>query len=104
MTRGSADDLRLNGLVVTAHADYRNAGGIPVTYWILTYEKDGTRLAFRGDGPTDADALDEVRRKFAKHTDKLHHAPACPANHYCGERAPTGPCNCGAVEFARGAS
>lgn len=37
----------------------------------------------------------------AERTDKLHHAPMCPANHYHGQRAPTGRCTCGADEIER---
>lgn len=33
--------------------------------------------------------------------DDLHHAPACPANHYHKCRVPTGPCNCGARAMAQ---
>jgi hypothetical protein len=56
--------------------------------------------AFKGEGKTDGDALDQVRAAYAKATDNLHHAPRCPANHYHGMRAPTGPCTCGAVQLA----
>lgn len=35
-----------------------------------------------------------VRRQIV---DSLHHAPCCPANHYCRMRLVFRPCNCGAA-------
>lgn len=32
--------------------------------------------------------------------DNLHHAPACPANHFHQMRLPTGRCSCGATKSA----
>ena len=34
--------------------------------------------------------------------DELHHAPACPANHYHKQRLPTGRCTCGAANHEAG--
>ncbi len=94
--RGSADDLRKLGMTVAVHNDYR-LGGIAYTFWLMTVEVDGTLRAFKGEGTTDAEALDVIRAKYAEATDTLHHAPLCPANHYHGQKAPTGKCSCGAV-------
>ena len=33
---------------------------------------------------------------WKKGCDNLHHAPACPANHYHFKQRPFGPCTCGA--------
>lgn len=103
--RSCADDLRAKGLTVAVHNDYRQDGESR-TFWLMTYEddtdgRDKHRRAFKGEGKDDAEALDQIRGRFAEYTDKLHHAPMCPANHYHGTRAPTGPCSCGAVQMAK---
>ena len=69
------------------------------TFWLLTIKVDNHTRAYKGEGSTDAEALDIIRAAYAKDTDKLHHAPLCPANHYCGQRPPIGSCSCGAVEL-----
>ena len=94
--RSCADDLRKLGLKVAVHNDY-SLNGVPHTFWLMTVERDGLTLAFKGEGETDQDALDQIRAAWAKLTDKRHHAPMCPANHYHGQRAPTYDCTCGAV-------
>lgn len=33
--------------------------------------------------------------------DDYHHAPACPANHWCMQRLVFTPCNCGAAFYAQ---
>lgn len=55
------------------------------------------------NGPTifDGEVSGERLRKAAIKTgdfafDELHHAPACPANHYHHMRLPIGGCTCGA--------
>lgn len=95
--RSCPNDLRKAGLAVAVHNDYK-LDGLAHTFWLMTCERDGQLIAFKGEGKTDQEALDLIRAAWAKATDKLHHAPVCPANHYCGQRAPTGPCNCGAME------
>jgi hypothetical protein len=55
-----ADDLRALGWTVAVHNDYRKDGE-PFTFWLLT--KDGRAL--KGEGRTDAEALDAVRRQLA---------------------------------------
>lgn len=103
--RGSPADLRAKGCTVAVHNDYR-LDGKAMTFWLLTYDTGrddtfGCRIvrSFKGEGETDAEALDKVRAAFAAVTDNHHHAPMCPANHYHGMRAPTGPCTCGAVRM-----
>lgn len=53
----SADDLRDMGLSVAVHNDYR-LNGKRHTFWLFT-RADG--MSFKGEGPTDASALNEVR-------------------------------------------
>lgn len=93
---GNAEDLRAKGFAVAVHNDYRQ-GGKKMTFWVVTREGPDGIEAFKGEGETDADALGLIRAKVAQKYDKLKHAPMCPANHYCGQRAPSGPCNCGAA-------
>ena len=51
-----ADDIRALGWVVAVHNDYR-LDGEAHTFWLFT--KDGR--AIKGEGRTDAEALDRVR-------------------------------------------
>lgn len=99
--RGSPDDLRELGLQVAVHNDSR-LNGERYTFWLMTYTPPGdyrrATYAFRGEGKTDREALDQIRARFAELTDNRHHAPLCAANHFHGRRAPTGPCSCGAEE------
>ena len=93
--RSTPNDLRRAGLAVATHNDYRLSGE-QHTFWLMTIERDGQLLAFKGEGKTDQEALDLIRAAWAKLTDKRHHAPMCPANHYHGMKAPTYTCTCGA--------
>lgn len=64
-----ADDLRAAGFVVAAHYD----GGSPAdryTVWLLTIEVMDIRVALRGSGKTDAEALDQIRREFSRRWEK----------------------------------
>lgn len=84
--------------MVAVHNDYK-VGGVDHTFWLMTFEgKDKKVIAYKGEGKSDTEALDQIRARFANDHDRLHHAPLCPANHYHGSRAPTGECNCGAKE------
>ena len=95
--RSCPDDLREKGLSVAVHNDYR-LDGERYTFWLMTAEHNGQTIALKGEGKTDEEALDLIRAAWAKLTDKLHHAPMCPANHYHGQRAPTYRCTCGATD------
>jgi hypothetical protein len=53
----SPDDLRAAGLMVAVHNDYR-LHGQPHTFWLFT---DSTGMSFKGEGRTDAEALEQVR-------------------------------------------
>lgn len=99
--RSCPDDLREAGLMVATHNDYMLNGERHV-FWMMTVgHGKATTLAFIGEGKTDQEALDVIRAKWAEHSDKLHHAPMCPANHYHGQRAPTYRCTCGAAKEAK---
>jgi hypothetical protein len=52
-----ADDLRADGWAVAVHNDYRMSG-LPHTFWLMTKG----HVCIKGEGPTDADALNEIRR------------------------------------------
>lgn len=54
------DDLRAQGWTVAVHNDYR-LDGKGYTFWLVT--KDGRAL--KGEGPTDADALHQIRKQLA---------------------------------------
>ena len=53
------DDIRAAGYTVAVHNDYRQDGR-PHTFWLFT---DDYR-AVKGEGPTDAEALNIVRAKL----------------------------------------
>ncbi len=60
---GSADDLRARGLSVAVHNDYR-LNGKKCTFWLFI---DGaTGMSYKGEGSTDAEALNQVRDLLAK--------------------------------------
>ena len=60
LAAGSADDIRALGWAVAVHNDYR-LGGIPHTFWLFTKGE----IAVKGEGRTDAEALDQVRAAIA---------------------------------------
>ena len=57
------DDLRAKGWVVAVHNDYR-VSGIPYTFWLFTHRHSPRSI--RGEGESDAEALDEVRREIER--------------------------------------
>ena len=56
LEEASPDDIRKQGWAVAVHNDYR-MNGEPHTFWLFT--KEGR--AVKGEGRTDADALNAVR-------------------------------------------
>jgi hypothetical protein len=56
--RACADDIRALGWTVAVHNDYVLAGA-PMTFWLFTYPRTGRFV--KGEGCTDAQALDQVR-------------------------------------------
>jgi hypothetical protein len=57
----SPTDIREAGWMVAVHNDYRQAG-VLYTFWL--FAKDGRCV--KGEGRTDAEALDQVRDGIAK--------------------------------------
>jgi len=55
----SPDDIRVAGWMVAVHNDYRQDSELH-TFWLFT---KGDR-AVKGEGKSDAEALNEVRRKL----------------------------------------
>jgi hypothetical protein len=55
----SPDDLRAAGWSVAVHNDYR-LNGENMTFWLFTHGS----FAVKGEGRTDAEALDEVREQI----------------------------------------
>ena len=53
------DDIRAAGWMIAVHNDYRLNGEL-YTFWLFT--KDDR--AVKGEGKSDAEALDEIRRKL----------------------------------------
>lgn len=66
MKHSSADDLRAKGWSVAVHNDYRVAGQA-YTFWLMTHSS-GRWL--KGEGTTDAIALDQIREVLAKEAAK----------------------------------
>ena len=73
--RGSADDIRAAGWSVAVHNDYR-VNGLLYTFWLFT--QDGR--AIKGEGSTDAEALDVVRRILDEVNKKLESAALTSEN------------------------
>jgi len=59
MNDSSPDDIRAMGWMVAVHNDYR-LNGVFHTFWLFT---KGDR-AVKGEGTSDASALNDVRRKL----------------------------------------
>jgi hypothetical protein len=57
-----ADDLRQLGLSVAVHNDYR-LNGENHTFWLFV---DKSGMSYKGEGRTDAEALNQVRNLIAK--------------------------------------
>lgn len=55
------DDLRAKGWMVAVHNDYRLRGDFR-TFWLMTHNDSGRFL--RGEGSTDAIALDSIREQL----------------------------------------
>jgi hypothetical protein len=61
LQRACADDIRAAGWSVAVHNDYRLAN-VPMTFWLFTNYKTGRFV--QGEGCTDAQALDQVRKQI----------------------------------------
>ncbi|HVQ44536.1 MAG TPA: hypothetical protein VMT30_06225 [Candidatus Saccharimonadia bacterium] len=60
--RACADDIRAAGWCVAVHNDYRLAD-VPMTFWLFTHAETGRFV--QGEGCTDAQALDEIRKQLS---------------------------------------
>jgi hypothetical protein len=62
-----ADDLRNIGWAVAVHNDYQ-LNGQSYTFWLFTkrFRLDYCTRAVKGEGRTDGDALDQIRRQVAQ--------------------------------------
>lgn len=58
----SPEDLRAKGMSVAIHNDYR-LNGENYTFWLMV-RRDG--MSFKGEGKTDAEALNQIRAMIAK--------------------------------------
>lgn len=67
------DDLRSAGWAVAVHNDYR-LNGVSMTFWLFT---KGER-AVKGEGKTDAEALNEVRNRLGLPIPGVIAEPECP--------------------------
>lgn len=57
------DDIRAEGWMVAVHNDYRLNGEL-YTFWLFTKGEK----AIKGEGKTDAEALDQIRQKLGIYT------------------------------------
>lgn len=61
----SPDDLRAAGLSVAVHNDY-SLDRKRFTFWLMTRKTDRGLQAFKGEGQTDAEALNQIRALAVK--------------------------------------
>lgn len=63
------DDIRADGWVVAVHNDYKLAG-VPHTFWLFTKDDH----CVKGEGLSDAEALEAVRIAIFRFEKEHHHA------------------------------
>ena len=68
VTAGCPDDLRARGWAVAAHHDSQ-INGVPHTFWLFTRDD----RCVKGEGRTDAEALDQIRKQLRESRES--HAP-----------------------------
>lgn len=68
----TTEDLHTLGLVVAVHNDYRLQGK-RMTFWLMTLPQgeDLPDLAFKGEGESNAEALDQIRTKYQAFVQRL---------------------------------
>lgn len=64
VNNSSPNDLRLKGFKVAVHNDYV-LNGEEYTFWLMTKKYNNVTLAFRGEGKTDEEALNQIREQVA---------------------------------------
>lgn len=62
VNNSSPNDLRLKGFKVAVHNDYV-LNGEDFTFWLMTKKYNNVTLAFRGEGKTDEEALNQIREQ-----------------------------------------
>ena len=62
--KSSPDDLRYQGFKVAVHNDYI-LNGEEYTFWLMTKKYNNVTLAFRGEGKTDEEALNQIREQVS---------------------------------------
>ena len=62
--KSSPDDLRYQGFKVAVHNDYV-LNGEEYTFWLMTKKYNNVTLAFRGEGKTDEEALNQIREQVS---------------------------------------
>jgi len=62
--KSSPEDLRYQGFRVAVHNDYM-LNGEDYTFWLMTKKYNNVTLAFRGEGKTDEEALNQIREQVA---------------------------------------
>ena len=62
--KSSPDDLRYQEFKVAVHNDYV-LNGEEYTFWLMTKKYNNVTLAFRGEGKTDEEALNQIREQVA---------------------------------------
>ena len=62
--KSSPDDLRYQGFKVAVHNDYV-LNGEEYTFWLMTKKYNNVILAFRGEGKTDEEALNQIREQVS---------------------------------------
>ena len=58
----SPDDLRIKGFTVAVHNDY-SLNEEDFTFWLMTKKYNNVTLAFKGEGKTDEEALNQIREQ-----------------------------------------
>lgn len=61
--KSSPDDLRYQGFKVAVHNDYM-LNGENYTFWLMTKIIKRTIFAFKGEGKTDEEALNQIREQI----------------------------------------
>ena len=62
VNHSSPNDLRLKGFKVAVHNDYV-LNGEDFTFWLMTKKYNNVTLAFKGEGKTDEEALNQIREQ-----------------------------------------
>lgn len=81
MNPASPDDIRANGWMVAVHNDYRLRGEFH-TFWLFTKGD----YAAKGEGKSDAEALEQVRAEITRIEAQGEDIPYDPFDAYARSR------------------